>query len=162
MKFFTPLLAILIQYYPQTYMISGILSKVYDGDTIMLAQSNNTQRKIRLVYIDAAESDQGEWGMKPKKYLEQFLNKKVEVKIVGKGFYKRLLGEVFYHQRSLNFELLEKAWVWLYPWSRFESLEQKHLFIETQEHNKINKRGVWGSRILKPWKYRKKRRRGKI
>ena len=63
---------------------------------------------------------------------------------------------------AFNFELLEKAWVWLYPWSRFESLEQKHLFIETQEHNKINKRGVWGSRILKPWKYRKKRRRGKI
>lgn len=158
MKFFTPLLALLVQYYPQTFILKGVITKVYDGDTIMLTQSDHRKRKIRLVYIDAAEKEQGDWAQRSHRYLESFLNKPVRVKVVGEGFYKRLLGEIFFQQKSLNFELLNKGLVWLYPWSRFESLEQKEQYLKTEQSNKLNKRGVWGTSLLAPWKYRRKKR----
>lgn len=158
MKFFTPLWAILFTYCPSTFEIEGIVSKVFDGDTIELTRTNGQREKIRLVYIDAAEMKQKPWGITAKRVLDPLLNHRVRVEVVGRGYYGRILGEVFYRGESYNYKLIKSALVWLYPWSRFQSQEQKKAYMDTEARNKRLKRGIWRKKTQSPWAYRRSKR----
>ena len=159
MKFFTPILAILLSYYPSSFWISGQIIEVEDGDTVLLQRSDQSKLRVRLVYIDAPETGQGEFAQLSTNYLSKFIGSEIKVEIVGRGYYGRYLGELYYQDKSLNFELVKKGLVWLYPWSRFQSLEQKQRYVDEQTKNKKLDKGIWGSGFISPWKYRSRQRR---
>lgn len=159
--YFLVFLPILINYAPESFWIRGRILQVFDGDTVELQRLGRKKKeRVRLVYIDAAEMSQTPWGQSSKKQLETWvLGKEARIRIVGRGYYGRLLGEVFLNGQSLNLRLLEKGEAFLYPWSHFLSLKQKNDYIKTEKIARDLKKGVWGDKVLKPWTYRRLKRK---
>lgn len=82
--------------------------EVIDGDTVL----TKYQGKVRLVGIDAPEINQKSFDKKnigkiSKRWLrKRLLNKKVLMRLYGRGYYKRLLGEIFLKNKSINKEIV--------------------------------------------------------
>ena len=89
---------------------------VYDGDTICVRHRFRKLR-IRLLGIDAPESEQ-EYGHESQQYLQSLvLHKKVEIRAIGVDIYGRYLGNVLYGDRDAGCDLLEAGLAW--PYFRF-------------------------------------------
>lgn len=157
-KYFLPFLAFFFSYYPETFETEARVVKIIDGDTIEMIRTGNTQKeKLRLVYIDAPELSQKPWGQNAKDYLSQkILGSEVTVIIHGKDHYGRSLGEVIDRGESVNFSLVKKGLTYIYPWSKFETVEKKYHFLLAQQKLQRQKIGIWGDKkLLSPWKYRR-------
>ncbi|HKQ93064.1 MAG TPA: thermonuclease family protein [Blastocatellia bacterium] len=76
----------------QPVTITGKVVGVSDGDTITVLDAGNQQHKVRLVGIDAPESDQ-EYGSRAKQSLSDLVfGKTVTVFTLAKDRYGRVLG----------------------------------------------------------------------
>ena len=134
---------------------SGKVSKVVDGDTIWI-KNNNENTKIRLSYIDAPELKQV-FGIQSKDFLSSLvLNKHVEIHSYRRDRYKRVIGEVYIHDKNesvfVNAKLLKTGHAWVYKRYR-----KNPYLINLEEYAKINKNGLWErDNPVKPWEFRKK------
>ncbi len=119
--------------------LTGQVSQVADGDTFTL-RARSRPVKIRLVNIDAPESDQA-WGFQSKRSLESLVRlETVRVRTRGLDKYQRVLGEVVRVRDGLdvNLEQVRKGMAWAYTRGaargRFEAAEQ------TARENRL---GLW-------------------
>lgn len=138
--------------------------RVKDGDTL-LVQRGDRPVSLRLAYIDAPELDQlgidgKPWGRVAKKQLEKLIGPhRLQVQIVGKGYFGRYLAEVFVGNMSLNAYLVAKGLAIIYPRSRFASVHQKFLYWSAYEKAKNKKLGQWSAKkFLNPKHYRRQKK----
>lgn len=116
--------------------------RVLDGDTIIVLRGSEKLR-IRLAYIDAPEKsqksfDQKAIGVWSKLYLSGRISDKfVNIKILKKDLYGRLLGEVYFKNESINEEMVEKGLALAF-------MNHKKLrFNQAEYRAKVKKLGIW-------------------
>lgn len=118
---------------------------VYDGDSFVLENGQH----IRLYGIDAPEAKQ-KYGHEAEHYLKSLiLERDLEIKKIGKGYYNRTLAIVYVDDKNVNTLMLENGYAWVYDkyckkdWNKFEKrARQKYL-------------GLWSQKNPKePWKFR--------
>ncbi len=136
---------------------SGIIERVIDGDTIKIV---DMKENIRLYGIDTPEKKQV-GGMEATLFVENFLNKEVEIEFTGKGDkYGRRIAIIYDKEtgKSLQELLLLAGHAWVYevyckkkyeePWKDLE-------FIAMREGKEIWK----ANDITSPWEWRKEQKK---
>ena len=140
--------------------IEGVISRVIDGDTVVIKSDQGINYKVRLIGIDAPEIKQG-YGEEATKYLSNLILGKSLV-IIGsnKDRYKRLLGKLVLDNLDINLLLIEKGMAWHYK--RYQSSQEKKdqfLYSNAEKYAKVNKLGLWSkSRPIPPWEWRKNKK----
>ena len=84
------------------------------------------------------------------------LNKHVEIHSYRRDRYKRVIGEVYIHDKNesvfVNAKLLKTGHAWVYKRYR-----KNPYLINLEEYAKINKNGLWErDNPVKPWEFREK------
>lgn len=112
---------------------SVIVSRVIDGDTFDLADG----RRVRMLNINTPEK--GEFGSDEAiAYTKQFENKSIEIQIIGRETYGRLLARV-YAPTYVNLELVRRG---LARTLLVDESEVK-IFAEAEDEAFEASRGVW-------------------
>ena len=127
--------------------------RIIDGDTIHI-KSN----KIRLHGIDAPETKQTckigneEWycGKQSTKELKKLINKQnVECVINDVDVYNRYIAICYIDEININQWMVKNGWAIAY---RYYSKD----YINEEEYADDNKLGIWKSKFIEPYLYRKK------
>ena len=128
-------------------------TRVVDGDTIHI-KSN----KIRLHGIDAPETkqtckiDNEEWycGKQSTKELKKLINKQnVECVINDVDVYNRYIAICYIDEININQWMVKNGWAIAY---RYYSKD----YINEEEYANNNKLGIWKSKFIEPYLFRKK------
>jgi endonuclease YncB( thermonuclease family) len=132
--------------------VTARVTGITDGDTITVRSQAGEQIKIRLVEIDAPESNQP-WGGKAKAALAKLVSgRDVEIRTAGTDQYGRTLGRVFVGETDVNAEMIQAGHAWAY---RDYLTDKSLLTIEMQAREA--KRGLWSLPFndrLAPWEWR--------
>ena len=127
--------------------------RIIDGDTIHI-KSN----KIRLHGIDAPETkqtckiDNEEWycGKQSTKELKKLINKQnVECVINDVDVYNRYIAICYVEETNINQWMVKNGWAIAY---RYYSKD----YINEEEYANNNKLGIWKSKFIEPYLFRKK------
>ena len=135
----------------QTY--EGKVVKIKDGDTIVVLDSLDQNRTLRLAEIDSPENNQP-YGEKAKQFtLSQVYHKIITYKITDIDRYGRAIAMVYYgaEKKYLSAELIKNGMAWHYKkYSKSEELAS----LEIQARK--NKIGLWsGTNPISPSEWRK-------
>jgi endonuclease YncB( thermonuclease family) len=126
---------------------------ITDGDTMTVLSRSGRQIKVRLVEIDAPESNQP-YGAKAKEALSNLaFGRDVEVRTAGTDQYGRTLGRVYKSGMDVNAEMVREGQAWAYR----DYLTDKSL-LATEAEARSAKRGLWAmpaDQIVPPWSWRR-------
>ncbi len=138
--------------------------RIIDGDTIDVVDGNNKKLRIRLLGIDAPESEQP-FGQESFTHLKKILNGK-SVTIISKpdrnkpytlGFYKRVIGKIILNGRDINLEMIEKGMAWHFKkYKKNQPTEDRYSYNKSENKARKKNIGLWSSKHpLPPWQWRK-------
>lgn len=135
--------------------LSGVITEISDGDTLVLLSKTNARHKVRLSAIDAPEKSQP-YGQKAKQALSDLCYKKSAlVVVVDTDRYGRLVGEVTCNGRYANELMLSQGMAWVYR----KYAEGYADFYRIENAAKLQRRGLWTDATpIPPWDYRKQAR----
>lgn len=129
--------------------------RVVDGDTIYIGN-----KKYRFSGIDAPEKNQFcvlngnrfNCGMLSRQILEDKINRN-KVNCIEEDIdrYQRILAECFLNGESLSSFLVKSGYAFAY-------IKYSKKFIEDEEFARNNNLGLWKTKFLYPWEFRKKNR----
>jgi len=141
-------------------VVSGIVEKVSDGDTLTVLTANGTKLKVRLHGIDAPEAPHGRlpgqpFGEASQRALEQkVLRQQVTLEILSVDRYRRLVCLVRSGSRSMNEAMIEEGWAWAYRKYLKGSEAEEFLILEQDARRRGV--GLWqDSNPQPPWEFRK-------
>ena len=126
-----------------------------DGDTFTLLTPDTTLVKVRVANIDCPERKQP-FYQKAKQFVsDAIFNKAVEVKVIGKDFYRRIIGDVTYGKNlNLSQELVRNGFAW-----HFVRYSDDEVLQQLEDDARRKKVGLWlDSNAIAPWEWRKGRR----
>lgn len=140
------------------------VTKISDGDTITVVNTQGSKLKLRFCGIDAPEKSQP-LGKDATKYLRKLITEsdyKVMISQIERDRYGRIVAEIFTllddgNEKFLNEEMVRAGFS--YHYKKYSVNCPNRIAIENAEAiAKSNKVGVWGGEYEKPWVYRKKKR----
>lgn len=112
---------------------SVILSRVIDGDTIEI----NNESSVRLVNINSPEKGAIGYNLSMT-FLKSFENKELQIEILGKDKYKRLLAKI-YSPDYINLEIVNLGLA-----SKFLVQEDElNIFADAEEKAIESEKGIW-------------------
>ncbi|MBO7556841.1 MAG: thermonuclease family protein [Alphaproteobacteria bacterium] len=125
---------------------------VVDGDSLELGE-----KRIRLLGIDSPEYRQFcynakhqkyDCGIEAKRYLEDLIGtQQVRCEEESKDIYERSLSVCFAGDVNLNAEMIRAGWALPYR-------EEGDKYLSLEKQAKVNKKGVWQGRFMRPELYR--------
>jgi len=124
---------------------------VMDGDTVMVLREGK-KIKVRMLNIDAPESDQ-EFGKESRQALaDRVLKKQVHVSSQAVDSYGRMLAEISVDGKSVNEEQVNNGMAWEY--SHFHR-DKRYLSLNKQAQKM--RRGLWAQAVqpISPEQWRK-------
>ncbi|WP_052410170.1 thermonuclease family protein [Paenibacillus durus] len=144
------------------HLYETVIQKVVDGDTVHLKDKVLGTTKVRLLSIDAPETNfsgesQGDIAIESAAYLQSLLPRGTKVKLsVGeeeKDRYGRLLAHIYKDDVDINEEMLKKGHaVTYFIWPNITKLEQ---YQKTMLQAKNTKLGMWKTPDLElPFEFR--------
>ena len=138
---------------PRDKTFGGTVVKVHDADTIWVERDRVTH-KVRVLGIDAPESDQP-WGKEATKAAsDQTLGKEVIVTWRRKDRYGRVLGSVKVGDRDLAAALVKDGHAWVY-----RAFPHDKSLVVLEDEAKKAKRGLWAADSpIAPWEWRRGKR----
>ena len=143
----------------QTY--SAKVTKVSDGDTATVIDTNGAQHKIRFAYIDAPEKAQAH-GMASKDALDKLINgKQVNIHVTDVDRYQREVAVVSINGLDVNYEQVKNGNAWHYQtYAKKSQPSSDYRKYDTALQNaKKNRAGLWsGKNPQEPWDWRAKQR----
>ena len=138
------------------YKLSGRVSKVADGDTITLVDTQRRKHKIRLFGIDSPESDQPYYHAAKNALSSIVDGKSVGVDVKDTDKYGRVVGTVFLGGRNVNLEMVTIGYAWWYEYYAPLNGDLR----EAQKRARASKSGLWAdSKPIAPWDWRRRTRR---
>lgn len=91
-----------------------LVTRIKDGDTIVVVGLDQIALDVRLAGIDAPELDQP-FGLEAKDYLARRLSgHKIALRNVRRDKYGRVLAEVFYNDEWINHQVVIDGFAWAY------------------------------------------------
>ncbi|HAU0496514.1 TPA: thermonuclease family protein [Legionella pneumophila] len=131
-------------------IISGLVIKISDGDTLTILTKDNVQLKIRLSEVDAPEKKQP-FGNKSKQSLSNLcFNKVAIVDILKIDRYGRSVGRVKCDNVDANEYQVKNGLAWVY-----DKYVTDHSLYALQEQAKSKGIGLWSEKSpIPPWIFR--------
>jgi endonuclease YncB( thermonuclease family) len=147
--------------------VTGIVTKVSDGDTIHLTTPEQTKLKVRLYGIDAPETPKinhrtgrvnkpGQpYGDESWKSLEnKIMGKQVKMDILDVDKYKRMVGMIWLGDRNINLEMVREGCAEAFVEYLKDPYKQE--FIKAEKEARSEKKGIWSlSNYERPRDFRK-------
>ena len=134
--------------------ISGIVTKVSDGDTVWVMVNGGRREKVRLNRIDAPESDQPYGKAATERLKELVSGKSVRVVCEDTDRYGRILGIVHLEGNNINLQMLREGCAWHYKY-----YDRTKSYADTESEARSAKRGLWAARNpVNPYEWRKAKR----
>ncbi len=135
--------------------LNGYVVGVSDGDTVKVLDAGKKQHRIRLLGIDAPESNQA-FGQKSKQYLSSLIfNKNVSITYKEKDQYGRILGTIFYENENINLKMVQAGLAWHYVYFAKDNKE----LAEAEAAARKEKLGLWGDpNPMPPWDFRRQKK----
>ena len=155
-------LAILLSLLPfaaHAEIIIGRVANIIDGDTLILADASNQQRKIRLFGIDAPETTQ-DFGQKAKAYLSALaLSQQATADCRMAERSSSALCVVTVGGQDIGLELIRNGAAWSYPLHNAQqSAKERADYTQAEFMAKIHRHGLWDSKNpMPPWDWRRGR-----
>ena len=133
---------------------------VCDGDTIWVKHWFYKHFKVRLLGMDAPESEQ-RWGKESQRYLEKLVGgKTVTIHAVTRDMYGRWVGRVEVNGKDVSLAMIEAGLAWPY-YQYFKNLNPKDREIYTAAGHEAQRqrKGLWRDKQPKsPWTWREEHR----
>ncbi|MCZ6912457.1 MAG: thermonuclease family protein [Proteobacteria bacterium] len=136
---------------------TGIVSKVFDGDSLIVSLAPGRSVEIRLAEIDAPEKDQP-FGDRSRDELRNLIDgEPVRIEIYDIDAYGRLVAHIYRlrDQLHVNSWMVGHGLAWVYP----KYAEDERLFaLEKSARGKSI--GLWSlppNQQIPPWKWRHKK-----
>lgn len=131
-------------------ILTGKVVSIADGDTLTILVEGQ-QHRIRLAEIDAPERKQP-FGRKSRQTLSELcFRKEVEVVIIDKDRYGRLIGRVFAGMVDVNAEMVRRGMAWVYL-----KYAKDPVLFELEKIARSERRGLWaGEEPTPPWEWRR-------
>ena len=130
--------------------VSGVVTRVSDGDTIWVQDAKGLRHKIRMLDIDAPESTQTFGGESTARLKSLIGGKTVKVTYYETDKYGRLLGTVWLGGEDVNLKMVAEGMAWCYHYSKNER------YAAAQSAARTRRVGLWANPDAQdPWAYRK-------
>jgi endonuclease YncB( thermonuclease family) len=133
--------------------VSGIVTSVYDGDTMTLETNLREKFTVRFYGIDCPERNQAS-GLEARDFSRSLiLRKSVNVQVIDIDRYGRYVGLIRTESGLLvNTELIKNGWAWHYK--AYSKFPEWQLFEDEARGKKV---GMWGLANVPqaPWEYRR-------
>jgi len=136
---------------PIAKQVTGKVTSVDDGDTLTMA-GDGVEYRIRLFGVDCPEHGQP-FGEEAKQFTRNMvLGREVQVKVLDRDRYDRLVGEVYLPDGPLlNHELAREGLAWHYK--RYAPHDD--LLASLQAQAREAGRGLWAAEApVAPWEWR--------
>ena len=136
---------------------SGIVSRVLDGDSLIVKISGNRSVEIRLAEIDAPEKNQPYSDVSRNELMNLIGGKPVRMEIYDVDAYGRIVAHVYRlsDQLHVNAWMVGQGLAWVY----IKYAEDEKL-ITLQKNARQQRRGLWSlpdSQQIPPWVYRRRK-----
>jgi len=144
--------------YGKDFFLDGKVERVMDGDTVRLITANSTKVKIRLLGIDAPESDQS-FGPESTQHLISLSgSQRVTAQCIGVDRYKRSLCKIVANGVDLNLEQLKSGMAWHYKaYASSQSKSDQDTYATAEIEARGSRVGLWASKLTTPpWEFRKR------
>ena len=131
--------------------------RVIDGDTLEIIPTEGASERIRLLGIDAPESNQAH-GTYSTQTLQQCVNQgQVTIEWFEQDRYQRLLGKVRVNGMDCNLNQIQQGAAWHYKQYQQSQSEFDRLNYANAEVNARRQAiGLWASStVVAPWDYRR-------
>jgi endonuclease YncB( thermonuclease family) len=161
-RFFYCLLALIVFYscqtaYAKEFTLDGKIERVTDGDSIRLVTKNSAIIKIRLLGIDAPESNQAFGAESTKNLMRLGHSKEVVAQCIGIDRYRRSLCKILSDGVDLNLEQVKYGMAWHYKeYSKSQSNKDQVAYASAERSAQSSRLGLWSSdEAVPPWNFRK-------
>jgi micrococcal nuclease len=134
--------------------VTGIVTKVSDGDTIHVTTQEKTKLKVRLYGVDAPETPKinqrtghinkpGQpYGEEAWRALEaKIMGMQVKLDIIDIDRYKRMVGIIWFNERNINLEMVREGYAEAYVEYLREPYRSQFMRVEMEA--KSAKKGIW-------------------
>lgn len=134
--------------------VTGIVTKVSDGNTIQVTTPEQTKLRVRLYGIDTPETERYDrytgrldkpcqpYAKESKKALEdKLMGTQVRLDVIRISLHKRSIGIIWIGNRNINLEMVKDGYAEAYV----ERLSEPYLsqFVQAQKAAKSAKKGIW-------------------
>lgn len=131
--------------------VEGKVTRIIDGDSILVTDSKSVEYEVQLEGIDAPEFKQ-EFGKEATDGLSKLIqDKTVRITWKEKDNFERLLAQVYDGDKHINIEMIKSGMAW-----HFKRYNKDEELAKAETVAREAKKGLWakGSPIA-PWDYRK-------
>lgn len=143
--------------------VEGVVTKVIDGDSMLVTATNGKKLNIRLYGVDAPEVGTPEqpFGKNAQRALEVMVaNKNVRLEIMAATKSKSTVAIVWTVENVVNKEMLKNGWAWAYRQGLRSPYATEYIALEEQA--RIEQRGLWEQRNPQaPWEFSKQQKKSK-
>lgn len=147
------------------------VTKVADGDTVTVRNTDGAIHKVRLHAVDAPELKQAAGEASRDWLSQQVMDKNVKVIVIDVDRYKRQVAKLVLPQEGctqrlcdgetdLNLQAIEAGHAWWYrDYSRGLSSTERQLYEEAEVKARDSRTGLWKQRNPQaPWQWRTEQR----
>jgi len=145
--------------------IAGVVRRVFDGDTVLLATRSENRLKVRLYGIDAPETSKpGEPGqpfgeIAKRTLMYKIMGRQVSAEIVENDQYQRAVAIVRYNGRDINREMVAEGMAWAYR--QYLLGPYASVYIGAEEMARSRHKGLWrDNNPMPPWEFRQAIKKG--
>jgi endonuclease YncB( thermonuclease family) len=144
-------------------MVEGTVTRVSDGDTLILVTGEGTKLKVRLYGIDAPEVRHEKipgqpFGKEARTALKALaLGRKVTLEILDIDTHRRMVGIVRKSGVDINREMVRSGLAWAYR--RYLSAPYASEYIAAEKEARGRRLGLWKQdNPDPPWKFKRRNR----
>lgn len=137
-------------------VLSGQVTGVTDGDTIIVRGTDAVEHTVRLAGIDAPEYTQPH-GRRARSNLAALIaGKSVTVEYRKRDRWQRLVGRVYFEGRDVNLKQVIDGYAWHFRrFGREQGAAERQLYRSAEKHARAQRIGLWvDPRPVPPWKWR--------
>jgi endonuclease YncB( thermonuclease family) len=140
-------------------LLSGVVTTVYDGDTVDVRERSARVVRIRLYGIDAPET--GKRGVRGQPYageakralMEKVLGRQVVLEIMDWDHYGRAVAVIRLGGRDVNRDMVSQGWAWAYR--HYLQGPYASAYIGAEELSRMHRLGIWRQdNPQPPWEFR--------
>jgi len=131
--------------------VEGQVTRIIDGDSILVTDSKSVEYEVQLEGIDAPELKQ-DFGKESTEGLTKLLKGKT-VRLTWKSIdnFDRLLAQVYDGEKHINMEMIKSGMAW-----HFKRYNKDEKLAKAETEAKEAKMGLWATESpVAPWDYRK-------
>jgi len=135
--------------------LTGYVTEITDGDTIVVLDANHRQHKIRLAGIDAPERHQAFGSRSTENIARLTFNKDVTV-VWKKEHQGRPIGKVTVNGVDVSLEQVKAGMAWWYrKYAKEQSPTDRRLYEQAEQQAQAQRLGLWADKDpIPPWDFR--------